>query len=129
MKTLHVYVLAALFLAGGISCRPCHEQPATLTGKLVINGPCGNYAVQIISGRYDRSKVLPTWKDTLHNITYTNVFSVANRCTFGEYGVQKDQLFTFLMNDSVIVQDCAVCEIYVALPPVYNMVNGVRPLP
>ena len=129
MKILQIFAVAVVVLScGAFQCTPSHERPG-LVGKLVINGPCGNYVVQIVSGDYDHSKVVPVWKDPATDTTYTNVFTVKNRCTFGGYGIQKGQLFTFLMNDSVIVQNGMVCKIYVAVPPLSNTVTAARPLP
>ncbi|HWB93071.1 MAG TPA: hypothetical protein VG605_14510, partial [Puia sp.] len=104
-----------------------HLPPERLVGKLVITGPCENYAIQLISGNIDSSKIMALWRNG--DSTYTNVFSVSNRCTFARYGLKRGDKFSFLLNDSLDVQTCMQCEIYIALPPVWNTVTGVQPIP
>ena len=98
-----------------------------LVGKLVVNGACDNYAVQLISGNIDPTKIVASWPDG--DTTYTNVFSVNNRCDFGGYGLKLGDKFSFLLNDTVIVQNCMVCDIYVNVPNIYNTVTGVQRIP
>jgi len=98
-----------------------------LVGKLVTNGACANYVVQLISGKIDSSKIAASWYNG--DTTYTNVFSVSNRCDFGGNGLKAGDKFSFLLNDTVIVQNCMVCDIYVNVPNVYNTVSGVQRIP
>jgi hypothetical protein len=129
MKSQYALILFLLlvFTAAGIACRRQHLSSQRLVGKLVINGACGNYAVQVISGNIDPSRLLASWTDG--DTTYTNVFAVNNRCNFGQYGLKQGESFSFLLNDSLVVQTCMSCEIVVPVPDVSNTVTGVEPLP
>jgi hypothetical protein len=118
---------SAVIILAGTSCRREHLTPDRIVGKVVIDGVCGNYAVQVISGKIDSSRLLASWLDG--DTTYTNVFTVANRCNFGGYGLKQGQEFSFQLSDSAIVQSCAICDIYVAVPNVANTVIDVQPMP
>lgn len=115
-----------LFAGTAFYCHPKRVYPDQLTGKLVINGACGNYVVQVVSGSIDPKRIVSSWTDPLSHVTYTNVFRVANSCTFG--GVAKDQLFTFTIPDPAPVQNCFLCDIYVPTPPVSTPVANVQVL-
>lgn len=117
---------SVIIVLAGTSCRRQHLFPDPLIGKVVVDGACGNYAVQVISGRIDPARIVASWPDG--DTTYTNVFTVANRCNFGGYGLKQGQEFSFQLSDSAIAQDCMVCDIYVAVPNVANTVINVQPV-
>ena len=129
MQRIPAIAVLFLLLAGtGFYCR--REKPltapATLTGKLITNGPCGNYVIQVLSGKVDPSRIVASWKPDPGDTTYTNVFKVANVCNFEGSSLAKNDIFTFRMNDTVIVNNCMVCEIYVPTPPIANTVDHVQ---
>jgi hypothetical protein len=97
-----------------------------LEGKLVVTGPCAHWIVQVIGGHIDPSRVLATWRDSVADTTYTNVFTVANFCQFGSNGLRKNDIFYFRINDTVMVNNCAICEIFYPTPGVFNTVSHVR---
>ena len=111
----------------GASCHREHLSPERIVGKLVINGACGNYVIQVISGKIAPSRYLASWSNG--DTTYTNVFTVRDRCHFGQNGVKQNQKFSFLLSDTAVVQTCMVCDIYVAVPNVSNWITDVQPMP
>lgn len=124
-----IFLLAALllFAGAGFHCRHTRPSPPPLTGKLVVNGPCGFYVVQVLSGSVDSSRLVKSWKYTTGDTTFSNVFMVSDPCTFGGYGLSKNDEFTFEMNDTIIVQNCMLCMIaYPPTPAISNTVSEVQ---
>ena len=119
-------LLLVLFIATGLSCKPTHLAPSSLTGKLVVDGPCGNYVIQVLQGKTEPGRIVGSWKDTLGNAVYTNVFTVQNICTFPEAGLKKGDVFTFEWDIVYAEPDCAVCQIYVPTPPVRNVLKNIQ---
>lgn len=125
LPTLPVFLL--LLALTGTHCHrtQMNSSTSTLKGKLVVDGPCGFYAIQVLSGNIDPSRIQRTWKyefgqtDTI----YSNVFRASNICVFGGYGLSKNDTFTFRLTDSVEVQNCMICEI--AWPAGLNVASTV----
>jgi hypothetical protein len=128
VKQLFALPMILLLLAlSGIHCHRMSIQPppSVLKGKLVVNGPCGFYAVEVISGNIDSTKIQKTWEylSGKTDSVYRNVFRVSDLCVFGGYGLSKNDTFSFELTDSVIVQDCMICQI--AWPGGLNVMNTV----
>ena len=128
MKRPILILVALLLFAGtGFNCRRSKMSPSPLTGKLVVNGPCGFYVVQVLSGNVDSSRLAKSWKYTTGDTTFSNVFLVNDPCRFDGYGLSKNDEFTFQMNDSVFVQNCMLCMIaWPPTPGVSNTVSNVQ---
>jgi hypothetical protein len=128
MKRKLFLLAVILFFAGaGFNCRPNVElPPGFIKGKLVVNGPCGNYVVQVVEGDIDPSRLLKTWTDSVRDTTYTNVFRVANACDFGGARLLQNDIFQFKLNDTVIVQNCMLCMIFYPTPAVSNTVSHIQ---
>jgi hypothetical protein len=126
MKRGILFPFILLLLGGVPACRPEKVKGPLLTGKMVINRPCGHYVIQVLSGDYDRGRVAASWKDTLADSIYTNVFTVANVCHFDGGGLAVNDTFSFRMNDTVIVNNCMVCMIFYPTPSVTNTVDHVQ---
>lgn len=124
MKTLSI-----LFLFSALCCVQCKKTILArelLTGKLVINGPCEHYVIQLQKGTIDTANIESSWYDNGKDTTYQNVFTVANSCSFGNYGLQKGDVFTFEIDPNSPPQHCAICEIYVTTPTKQNAVINVQ---
>jgi hypothetical protein len=121
-------IVALLLTGASFQCKPNRVEPPQLTGKLVVNAACGHYVVEVLSGNVDSARLVRSWKDSASDTTYTNVFAVSNACTFSGFGLSRGDIFTFTMNDTVIVQNCMLCMIFYPKPPVSNFVNHVRVL-
>lgn len=109
-----------------IQCKKNITSAPVLTGKLIINGPCEHYAIQLIKGNIDTANIVASWFDQDNDSTYNNVFTVANYCTFGNNGLQKGDVFTFQIDQNIAPQTCPICLIFVAVPPKENAVINVQ---
>jgi hypothetical protein len=123
-----ISLLLVFCIAAGLSCQPTKVAPSSLTGKLVIDGPCGNYVIQVLQGNPPRGRVAASWKDTLSNMVYTNVFTVSNRCHFPDPGttLSKGDVFTFEWDGNPPANNCMTCQIYVPTPAVENAVKNIQ---
>jgi hypothetical protein len=128
MNRTIVFPVILLLLAGaGFHCKPYRIPPSTLlTGKLVIDGPCGNYVIQVLSGNVDSAKILASWKDSIRDTTYSNVFTASNICTVRSYSLVKNDIFTFRMTDSIPVHDCPICLIAIPMPGIFDEITDVQ---
>lgn len=118
-----------LFLFSALCCVACQKTIITrpvLTGKLIINGPCEHYVIQLEKGIIDTANIESSWFDSGNDSTYSNVFTVANYCSFGNYGLQKGDVFTFQIDPNSPPQECPICQIFVATPPKQNAVINLE---
>ncbi|MEO6838080.1 MAG: hypothetical protein ABI185_06805, partial [Ginsengibacter sp.] len=104
MKTLLILFLFSALC--GIQCKKTAPTGEVLAGKLIINGPCTHYVIQLQKGTIDTANIESTWYDSFNDSTYTNVFTVDNLCTFGNYGLQKGDVFTFQIDPNPPAQTC-----------------------
>ena len=129
MRPSRAFAIVLLILAGsGFYCKRSHEHPGQLVGRQINDGVCGNVVIQIISGNFDPSKVIASWKNPTNDSTYSNVFAVSNPCNYAHNGIRKGQRFNFQINDSVSDEACAHCEIFVPVPSVSHAVVDVQPI-
>ena len=119
-------MILILMLGSGIMCQP-EVHPPTFIGKLVIAKPCTGYVIQVLQGSIDPSDLDPLWKDTISGITYVNVFTVTNRCTFPS-GFAEGDTISFQWGDSSIHPSplCDLCFAYYPTPPIGNPVRNVQ---
>ncbi len=118
-----------LLLLTSLFCVECKKVTLTrplLTGRLIITGPCEHYVVQLLKGSIDTANIESSWFDSSNDSTYTNVFTVANFCSFGNFGLQKGDVFTFEIDSASLPQYCPICMIYVSTPPKQNTVINVQ---
>jgi len=110
------------------ACKTTRLAPHSYTGKLVINGGCNNYVVQFIGSDPVGDKAEANWTDTTggQSITYPNVFTVKNRCSFALAGLKTGDIFTFEITDDQAEADCFVCQIYVHTPDINNNVVNIQ---
>jgi len=98
----------------------------TLKGKLVLNGACGNYVIQVLEGTIDPGKIVASWKNPQTDSVFTNVFTAGNSCNFEGNNLVQDDIFTFQLDATPPPQNCAHCLIYVPTPPVSNAIKNVQ---
>ena len=122
-------VFLILIILTSLLCLQCKKDIHTgdvLTGKLIINGPCEHYVVQLMKGTIDTANIASSWYDSANDSTYTNVFTVANFCTFGNNGLHKGDIFTFQIDTNSPPQYCPTCQIYLSTPSKQNALISVK---
>jgi len=117
-------------LLGGISACRRHNDNNELRGKLILAAGCGNYVIQLQKGYLPPDRINTTWKDPLTDSVYTNVFTVANACSFNAAKLVLGDVISFRVDNStpVPVQDCIFCAWYRPAPPANNIVLDTRKL-
>lgn len=123
MKYLLILFIICLF---NIHCKKNTTGAIVYTGKLIVNGPCEHYAIEVTSGNIDTSLVVTSWLDPLNDTTYTNAFAVANLCTFGSSGLQIGDVFTFTIDPHPMAQTCPICMIAVPVPAKQIAVTNIH---
>jgi hypothetical protein len=124
-RTVLIPVLIILVAITSFKCRRSNEG-ATLTGRLVVNTPCGHFVVQLIKGNVEPGRLVQSWTDSIAHKTWSNVFTVANACHFEGAGFATGDTFTFKMNDTLIVNNCMLCAVFHPTPAISNTVSHVR---
>lgn len=131
-------VLLLLLVSFGVQCKRSNPSnplnplnPNILTGKLVVDDGCAQFAVEIVSGPFDSSKVVASWTDSDNGAVYTNVFrltGVRGACAISYYGVSKGDIFEFQFDPNPPNQDCETCDVMtiLALPPVSDAIMDVK---
>lgn len=85
--------LLALFFCNVIGCRKTDVGPV-YTGRLEIDGICGNYTIKALNGGLDTTQVQANWTDPITQIAYSNVFGLSNPCDFPD-SLQPGDTFEF----------------------------------
>ena len=125
-KNMKLFPLLFAICIFNIQCKKSFITGPVLTGKLIVNGPCLHYAIKLEKGDIDTANIVSSWYNRDIDSTYANVFTVSNYCTFGNYDLQKGDVFTFQIDPNTTVQNCAICLIVVAVPPKENAVINVN---
>jgi len=116
-----IFQLPFLFGILFFACKPSRmHSSGPYTGKL-IGGVCGNYTIQLVSGDMDPSRYVKTWSS--NDTVYHNVFAINNSCSFGSYGLHPGDVFKFYLITEPPVNNCALCQIYYATPPISNFIK------
>jgi|TARA_B110000503_G_scaffold106522_1_gene159080 hypothetical protein len=90
----------------------CRDQ--SYRGKLVLQGICMNYVIEMISNGADTSLYELVWTNELTNTEYANVFGLGSICDFPDSLREGDE-FNFVVVDDMS-DTCAVCEAYSPTP-------------
>ena len=133
MKRRIILAVAVLGLLASVnSCRKHVTSGSTRLGKFVDYGGCAHYVVQLLDVTADDSSILTkSWTDTSKNITYTNVFTVSDICSFAA-ATAGDTLkvgdeFNFTLNGPVPDETCYTCMIWpFAMPAASNSVTNIK---
>ena len=105
-----------LFILLNISCNKA-DQPVVeyYKGKLVLQGICMNYVIQIIEGSVNPMLYEQSWVNPSTNTTYQNVFGLGSICTFPS-NIKEGDEFYFTIPQNPVVQTCAQCKAYSPMP-------------
>ena len=108
--------LFTLFILLNILCNKA-DQPAVeiFKGKLVLQGICMNYVIQIIEGSVNPTLYEQSWVNPFTNTTYQNVFGLASICTFPS-NIKEGDEFYFTIPKNPVAQTCAQCKAYSPIP-------------
>ncbi|MFM7672086.1 MAG: hypothetical protein ACKO6Q_05775 [Bacteroidota bacterium] len=105
-------ILLAIILCNLIGCRKTENGPV-YTGRLEIDGICGNYTLTVLNGGLDTSQVQHSWTDPTTNITYSNAFGLTNPCAFPD-SINAGDTFEFqLVTDN---RTCIQCLAFYPTP-------------
>jgi hypothetical protein len=103
----------------GLCTRTGSEPPAPpfpancYSGQLAVKGTCMNYTIKVNAGNIDTSKFQATWTNPASNITYTNVFALANPCDFPA-AINEGESFFFRIDTPRV--SCATCQAFYPQP-------------
>jgi hypothetical protein len=118
MKSIKLLLFLPVIFVLTVSADKCNSKK-TETGvykaKLETKGICMNYTLRLLEGKLDTSLVSANWTDESTGKSYTNVFALANPCTFPST-IEQGNDFYFTI-DSSGKRDCAVCMAYYPTPP------------
>lgn len=114
MRAIYIAGALALCLAACKADNKIEPDPAPYytdphKGRVLFD-VCGNIAVQCTDGP---PKGQMGWRHGGDSTVYNNVFRVANPCTWGWDGTNKDITFTFSVEEP---QKCALCLAWTATP-------------
>ena len=119
--------LVLVFAGGSFHCKK-NMASDTWVGTLVVNGGCGHYIVQLLSGPVPDSGVLTkSWTDIATDSTFRNVFGVRNDCTFPAAVINVGDTFRFTLNGPVPRQICNMCDVELFdMPAASNSVTDIE---
>jgi hypothetical protein len=124
---LSTFLLIIVFALSAFQCNnKMASADGVLKGKLVIKELCAHYVVQVTSGKLDTSIVTNGWKDDKRNKIYDNVFTVANRCGFGDAQLNEGDEFEFRIDKNPPPEDCIVCMAFYPTPEKRNAVRIIK---
>lgn len=127
MKKISTVLLISAFALSAFQCNnKMVSTDGVLKGKLVIKEICSHYVIQVTSGKLDSSVVTNGWKDDKRGKTYDNVFTVANRCGFGDERLNEGDEFEFRIDKTPAPEDCLVCMAFYPTPEKRNAVRIVK---
>ena len=109
------FLLTILFLLN-LTCNKSDVASVNcVKAKLVLQGICMNYVIQIVEGNVDPSLYEATWVNPMSNVTYQNVFGLASICTFPSTIKEGDE-FYFNIPKNPVTQTCPQCKAYSPTP-------------
>ncbi len=112
------YIVLSLLFLTLLSCKKTKEtdnlcNTNLYTGKLVLQGICLNYVIEVMDANFNQDLIVKTW--TNNNIVYNNVFALASICDFPEH-IKEGDTFRFRVRTDPIEQTCAVCLAFSPTP-------------
>ena len=109
-------ILTIIIIVFTLCSATCKDQKGgtCYKGKLEIKALCLNYTIKVLEGNIDTALLKNTWTDSHSGKTYTNVFGLANPCSFPEKLKQGEEFYFVIENEPK--NDCAVCEAFYPTP-------------
>ena len=87
------------------------------TGKLVIQGICMNYVIQVNDTDFPQELIAKNWTNEFSRVEYENVFALESACDFPE-DVKEGDSFNFMIGHKN-EDECTVCYAYSPVPKKY----------
>lgn len=126
-----VIVFCALALVATLCLSSCKnsksgQNQAPLVGRLVISEICQHLVVAIESGSFDPEKVTASYTDEKRGKTFKNVFTIENRCLFGESNIKEGDRFNFEWMPDNIKETCMNCMAFYPTPDTRASIKVIR---
>ena len=101
------------------------EQDKIYTGKLVIQGICMNYVIQVNDTDFPQKLIEKNWIYEASGVAYENVFALESVCDFPE-DVKEGDSFNFMIGNKNKNEDgCIVCLAYSQVPKKYLSITVI----
>ena len=128
MKYGYLLLLCALVVVTGFRCEKEAARESDYStcfkGRLEIKGVCMNYTIKVLEGNIDPSLIQATWTNPQTNITYENVFGLANTCNFPPTIAEGDE-FYFVISEKPL-ENCGVCQAFYPTPGKKLYINASK---
>ena len=118
-KSFNVFLILLLLIACGNDDDV--EQDKIYTGKLVIQGVCMHYVIQVNDTDFPQELIEKNWTDEASGIEYENVFALESVCEFPE-NIEENDFFKFKIGNNPKM-NCFVCESYTPVPKKYIKIS------
>ncbi len=100
------------------------EQDKIYTGKLVIQGICMNYVIQVNATDFPQELIEKNWTHEFSGVEYENVFALESVCDFPE-NIKEGDSFNFMIGNKN-EDGCAVCYAYSPVPKKYLSITVIE---
>src|SRR5882757_5855344 len=92
-------VISIFLLASAEKCSQKKDGMPVYKGRLEIKAMCYNYAIKLLEGNIDTSKIVANWTNASTKRSYTNVFALKNPCNFPA-SIKEGDEFYFTIDDT-----------------------------
>ena len=100
------------------------EQDKIYTGKLVIQGICMNYVIQVNDTDFPQELIEKHWTHEFLGVEYENVFALESVCDFPE-DVKEGDSFNFMIGNEN-EDGCVVCYAHSPVPKKYLSITVIE---
>lgn len=107
-------VVICFILLSGFECEKQNQLKDCYKGKLEIKAMCMNYTISVQSDDMNTSLIEKSWTDPHTGKTYSNVFALANPCSFPADIKEGDEFYFSVVEKTT--QDCVICMAYYPTP-------------
>ena len=116
---------AGLILLTILSCNKDEmDQVESFSAKLVKQGICMNYVIQVLDSDFDSYLLELNWTNEFSDISYNNVFALESVCDFPD-SIKEGDSFRFRI-DREKENLCAVCLAYTAAPRKFVSITVIK---
>ncbi|HVG14908.1 MAG TPA: hypothetical protein VM935_08105 [Chitinophagaceae bacterium] len=95
-------------------CKSPGKLSTCYKGRLEIKGLCSNYTIKILEGNMDTALKMKSWVDDQTGKTHTDVFALANPCSFPDDIEEGDEFYFAISTGKE--EKCNVCMAYYPVP-------------